>query len=67
VAIKKDEKINDESQENGKQYALLRAAYPRIETVLFKNRASANVDGRISVLALGLYHFSRIPQIETLV
>lgn len=50
--------------ENAKQYDVLRSAYPRIEATLWKLHTTASSDKLVDVLALGMFHIFRVPELH---
>lgn len=64
VSLKKDERNRGGQEENLQQYEIIRRAYPRIETTLWKVRETAKTDKLIDVLALGMYHIARVPDLH---
>ena len=49
--------------EHEKQYEIMRSAYPRIEATLWKVHPSADSDKLVDVLALGMFHMFRVPDL----
>lgn len=64
VSLKKDERNNGAKEENSKQYDVIRKAYPRIEATLWKLHTTADTDKVIDVLALGMFHIYRVPDLH---
>jgi hypothetical protein len=63
VSLKKDERDRGGQEGNLQQYEIIRRAYPRIETTLWTVHENANTDKLIDVLALGMYHIARVPDL----
>ena len=64
VSLKKDDKNRGAQEANLQQYEIIRKAYPRIEATLWKVHENANTDKLIDVLALGMYHIARVPDLH---
>jgi hypothetical protein len=64
VALKKDERDHGTQEGNSRQYEIIRRAYPRIESTLWKVHENATTDKVIDVLALGMYHIVRVPDLH---
>lgn len=64
VSLKKDERIGDGKDANASQYEIIRKAYPRIEATLWKVHEAANSDKLVDVLALGMFHLARVPDLH---
>ena len=64
VSLKKDERDHGAQEGNSQQYEIIRRAYPRIETTLWKVYENATTDKVIDVLALGMYHIVRVPDLH---
>jgi hypothetical protein len=64
VSLKKDERDHGVQEPNSQQYEIIRRAYPRIEAILWKVHENANTGKLIDVLALGMYHIARVPDLH---
>ncbi|KAF8311105.1 hypothetical protein DL93DRAFT_2083831 [Clavulina sp. PMI_390] len=65
VSLKKDERgTTSIPKANNEQYEIIRKAYPRIEATLWKVHTAADSDKLIDVLALGMFHIGRVPDLH---